>query len=205
MLKPDAGNRRKDSQASRRAQWRDGLERYGWVSILLHWLAAILVLALWFLGDTIGFTAEVGARLARIERHVSLALAVYILLVARVGWRLRSGYPRVNEAQPLDRLFSRIIHAVMLASIVVMLLSGPVLAISTERPLEVLWGIQLPFLVDVGPSLRYSTYVVHSTAGSVLLFAVFLHICGACKHLMFDDDDVFIRMLLPGLDDGQEK
>ena len=205
MLKSDTGNRRKDPQASGHAQWHDGPGRYGWVSILLHWLAAILIISLWFLGDTIGFTAEAGARLARIERHVGLALAASILLIARVGWRLRSGYPRVNEAQPLDRLFSRIIHAFMLVSLVVMLLSGPFLAISTEKPLEVLWGIQLPVLADVGPSLRYSIYMIHSTAGSALLFAVFLHISGACKHLMFDDDDVFVRMLLPGSDDGREK
>lgn len=205
MQKSDAGNRRDDAQAPRTAQWHDGPEGYGWLSISLHWLAAILILSLWFLGDTIGFTAEVGARLARIERHVSLALAVYVLLVARVAWRLRSGYPRVNEAQPIDRLFSRIMHAVMLVSIFVMLLSGPFLAISTEKPLDVLWGIQLPLLADMGPSLRYAMYMIHSTAGSALLFAVFLHICGACKHLMFDDDDVFIRMLIPGSDDGQEK
>jgi cytochrome b561 len=135
---------------------------------------------------------------------VSLALAAYVLLMARVGWRLRSGFPLVNEEQPLDRLFSRIVHAVMLASIVVMLASGPLLAVTTEQPLELFGGMQLPLLLDAAPSLRYLTYKVHSMAGIVLLLSVFLHICGACKHLMFDDDDVFVRMLVPGADDDQK-
>lgn len=179
-------------------KWRDGALSYGWVSIVLHWLAAILLIALWFLGDAISFTSEAASRTISAERHVSLAVTAFVLLALRVIWRLWNGYPRFKSQHPLDKLFSRCTHSVMLVSILVMLVSGPVLAMTGDKPLNLAVGGQLPLLTDLHPSLRYLAYRFHSTGATVLLLAILLHVCGACKHLMFNDDDVFVRMLFPG-------
>ena len=181
----------------RSSHWRDGAQSYGWISITLHWLAAILIVTLWFLGDSISFTSEVGQRTARVERHVSLAAVAFFLLALRVMWRLRNGYPRFEGQHRLDRLFSRCMHWIMLASILVMLGSGVILAVTGGQQLNLVIGVELPVLTDITPLLRYLAYKFHSMAATVLLFAIILHVCGACKHLMFDDDDVFVRMLLP--------
>ena len=64
---------------------------YGWVSIALHWTTAIIVLTLWFVGSSI--QSDPGTQESTLRLHTSIAITAYLLLWARVIWRLKIGHP----------------------------------------------------------------------------------------------------------------
>lgn len=158
---------------------RDGPDSFGWVSIVTHWLTTIIVIALWFIGRSITEQTSLEAIDARRSLHVSIALTAWLLLLFRIVWRLRMHHPRANGQSLFIHRFARTIHYIMLAVLILMMISGPIMA----------W---------TGSNTIYgAAYVVHSRSASVLLGLVLLHIGGTLKHLIFHEDDTIVRMLWP--------
>jgi len=91
----------------------------------LHWVTAIIVIALWFIGRSI---AESGPEQIDIRRalHVSIAASAWALLLLRVFWRFRSGHPRIRGQSDLIHFVAKTTHYTMLLVMIVMLLSGAI-------------------------------------------------------------------------------
>ena len=73
---------------------KDTENGYGGVSILLHWVAAITMIALFVLGQAAEDAAD-SERKSLLGLHISIAISMYLILVGRIGWRLFNGRPRV--------------------------------------------------------------------------------------------------------------
>ena len=101
----------------------DSKSAYGWTSIALHWLTAIIVIALWFIGKSIAASEadEVDNRRAL---HVAIAASAWLLLLFRILWRLRSGHPRIRGQSNLIHHVAKTAHYALLLVMTVMLLSG---------------------------------------------------------------------------------
>lgn len=165
---------------AKHSRMRDQHNSFGWVSIALHWLSAIVVIAMWFIGNSITDQPPLEID-ARRSLHVTVGLSAWVLLAARIIWRLMTPHPHVNGQTKRIHRFARATHYVMLATLGIMLLSGPLLA----------W---------LGPSYVNISSVVHSihrSSATLLVILTVLHILGALKHLMFHDDDTIVRMLWP--------
>jgi cytochrome b561 len=153
---------------------------FGWISIALHWTSALVLVSLWLLGKSIGWQAPEDIDARRVL-HVTIGLSVWLLLAARIVWRLRVPHPRAAGQGPRTHQIAVLAHALILANIAVMMLSGPLLA----------W--LLP-----GPSALVDTaWRIHATASTSLAILVLLHIGAALKHLMFDDDETIARIFTP--------
>ena len=153
---------------------------FGWISIALHWTSAIALVSLWLLGKSIACqeAEEVDARRAL---HITIGLSVWLLLAARIAWRIRVPHPQAVGQGPRTHRLAVLAHALILANVAVMMLSGPLLA----------W--LLP-----GPSTLVDTaWRIHSTAATSLIILVILHIGAALKHLMFHDDETIARIFKP--------
>lgn len=76
---------------------RDDRERYDPWTIRLHWFTAILVVALWTLGQTIDWFPNGLARTTARSVHITLGLILLATLICRIGWRSTRGrrLPRV--------------------------------------------------------------------------------------------------------------
>lgn len=153
---------------------------FGWISIALHWTSAAALVALWFLGKSIQWQELEGVD-ARRTLHVTVGLSMWLLLAARIAWRVRVPHPRAVGQGPRTHRVAVLAHALILANIAVMMLSGPLLA----------W--LLP-----GPSALVDTaWRIHATAATSLMILVLLHVGAALKHLMFHDDETIARIFTP--------
>ena len=153
---------------------------FGWISIALHWASAAALISLWLLGKSVQWQAPEDADARRVL-HVTVGLSVWLLLAARIAWRVRVTHPRAIGQGPRTHRMAVLAHALILANIAVMMLSGPLLA----------W--LLP-----GPSALVDTaWRIHATASTSLIILVFLHIAAALKHLMFHDDETIARIFMP--------
>lgn len=175
----------------------DSLSTYGWPSIVLHWLTAAVIIALWFIGKSIG-TVPAEAMDSRRSLHVSIAMTAWLILAFRIAWRIRSRHPHVRGQSLRIHRIARTTHYTMLALLALMLLSGPFLAWSGGQPISVFGVVSLPSPVGASESVRTIAGTVHGNAALLLFLLTIVHIGGALKHLMFHSDDTIVRMIWPG-------
>jgi len=174
----------------------DSTRGYGWISIFLHWVTAAAIGYLWFVGDTLAVIEAPGERARGASLHVSVALCVYLLFLARIAWRATKGFPQWEGQKRYDRILSRLAQNAMLLCLVAMIVTGPLLLLAGSG-IEFFGLFTLPGPVIQDPALVGAAALVHARAAALLMIIMSLHICGAFKHLMFHDDDIFLRMLVP--------
>ena len=157
----------------------DQPDSFGWVSIVVHWLTTIVIIALWFIGRSISEQVSLDAIDARRTLHVTIALIVWLLLLFRIFWRLRMHHPRARGQSLLIHRVARTVHYVMLAGIAVMMISGPLMILFDSNA-----------VTDVAR-------LIHVSTASSMLVLVLIHIGGTLKHIIFHEDDTIVRMLWP--------
>ena len=175
---------------------RDSPTGYGWVSIGLHWAAAGLVVALWFVGESINAQGD-PSPLQNIRLHTTLGLCAYVLLTARVAWRFTEGHP--GRSPRLGRFSFRsglLVHYILVAGIAVMLLTGPLMAWSGGLPLAI-FGFEIPSPFGRSPGLFEILHWIHRQTATVLMSVTALHILGVTKHVVFDRDGTLDKMMVP--------
>ncbi|MEX2132311.1 MAG: cytochrome b/b6 domain-containing protein [Pseudohongiellaceae bacterium] len=157
----------------------DHPDSFGWISISLHWITAILIIALWFIGTSIGFQAaeDVDARRAL---HVTIGLIAWLLLAVRILWRLRSSHPKAQGQTDRIHKLASAVHYFMLGLVTIMLVSGPVSA----------WAVKESLVSELARN-------AHAVTANFLIILVILHILAGLKHLMFHDDETVARIFKP--------
>lgn len=170
---------------------------YGWISILLHWITAIVIVVLWFVGKGI-MTAELDSIDAQRQLHVSIAASAWLIIMIRVVWRIRSGHPHIKGQTLTIHRIAKVAHYIMLLAVVLMLISGPLMIWSGGNSINIFDWVAIPGPFGESESIREMSWFIHSNSAFLLLLLVLLHIGGALKHLMFHADDTIARMIWPG-------
>jgi cytochrome b561 len=176
---------------------RDTTTGYGWLSIALHWLTAIVILVLLFVGDTIS-TLEGQAREDALLLHTSIAMTSYILLWARIVLRFVSGHPGPLPTQRgLFFHVGKYAHYALLIAIGVMLVTGPLMAWFAGAGIGVWDWFVIPSPFEQNFAVRDILHGLHAGAAVVILLLTILHIAGVYKHAAFNQDGTFGKMLIP--------
>lgn len=169
---------------------------YGWAAIALHWISAVGVIALYFLGEAMeeagGRAEEAAAR----DLHVSVGMLLFTFMLARLFWSFSQPHPASLEKNRWLRLAAIAVHLLFLAMIAVLLATGPLIIWSAGRPIEVFdwFAIPSPFPGRV-EWLHEGGEEVHELASKLFWPLIVLHVGGALKHLVIDRDRTLQRML----------
>lgn len=102
---------------------------YSRPQIALHWAIALLIAAAWFTHDQMklrpGQTEPEGLTIGPMPLHVALGLAVFVLLLVRIGLRWRRGAPgAVAGTLPWMRLAADWGHRALYALMLLVPLAG---------------------------------------------------------------------------------
>jgi len=176
-------------------RWRDTRSGYGWLSIALHWLTAILVLTMWTIG-TISQTDVQDDAAWYAHLHMSIGVSAYLLLWGRILWRFAVGHPAPHPGQSA-LLFpvAKALHYLFLIAIGVMLLSGPLMVWSGGDAVEVFaFAIPSPFAPWSG--LHDLLRRVHGVTASMIILGAMLHILAALKHIVINRDGTFDKIMI---------
>ncbi len=167
--------------------------RYSTVAIWLHWAIAVLVIA----NLTIGLLNDNllhGVGWA-IPLHMSFGLTVLILSLARVAWRLSHPFPPAPTDIPRwQQVTARSTHIGLYAMILLMPLTGWMLASAGKRPIGFYWLVDAPKL-PVSKALGGVAGQGHGILGWLMLALVVLHIGAALRHHFLLRDGVLGRMI----------
>jgi cytochrome b561 len=168
--------------------------RFPAISRLLHWLMAVMVLAMLFLG--IGMAASVSERYRfLVAIHRPLGLAVLVLVAIRWINRLLNPPPPLPDTMPpLQRFAAKASHVLLYALMFIMPLLGWAMLSAEAYPIVILGSLQLPPILPRDPVLYAWLRQLH-TDFAFLLFAVFLaHLGAALMHGLIRRDGVFESM-----------
>lgn len=182
---------------------KDTATGYGLISILLHWITAVLIIYLLYLGSTIG-SQEAEARALAVDRHTSIAIASYPLLLWRVIWRFWYRHPGpTDEQRGWAFTMGKWTHYAVTAAIVLMLISGPLMQFSYGRDIHVFdWFVVVtPFEANFG--LAGLLHRVHTGFALFIFLGILLHIGGVYKHTAFNQDGTLAKIIIPGRQSGQ--
>jgi cytochrome b561 len=171
---------------------------YTTTAIALHWVIAILIVALvgigWYMGDL-----PRGSTDKRFFEplHKSLGLLAALMVLVRIAWRAGHVPPPLPQAMPAwERHAVLFSHALLYTCIVVMPLTG-YLSGNFDRDPLLFFGLEIPRWSMPDRLLSRLFEQVHSATSNVLVAIVAVHVAAALKHWFIDKDGVSQRML-PG-------
>lgn len=176
-------------------------EGYGLVHWVIHWLTAVLITWLFYLGLTMVDLPISPQKFQDYALHKSLGLTVLVLLVVRLIWRsLTPPPPLPDEMRRRDAILAKAVHHGIYLLLVVIPLTGWLYSSATASPANYFGYFTVPDLIGTSETAGKVLRAIHDIAGKLLLVLLILHVAGAIKHHIVDRDDVLKRMLLPAKD-----
>jgi cytochrome b561 len=177
---------------------RDTPQRYGSMSIGLHWLMLVILIAVYAcinLTDLYPKGSE--PREALKTWHFMLGLTVPLLVALRLVNRLAGVSPVVSPPLPLwQRRLASALHLALYALMLAMPILGWLLLSAAGKPVP-FFGIPLPALMAENKGLAEQLKEVHETIGTIGYFLIGVHALAALFHHYITRDNTLLRML-PG-------
>ncbi|MBC7768578.1 MAG: cytochrome b [Phycisphaerales bacterium] len=181
-------------------QWINDKRSYGWLSIALHWAAALIIVAMFVTGFRADMAGDAGDREARgmlMGWHISIGASFALVLLARVISSYAQPRPTPPEQAPALKFLSSATHQLLLLAVLIQIISGPLAIWSGGRAINVfdLFSIPSPF-ATANDGVHEFAELMHAIGRWTLLGLIALHILGALKHVFMDENGEF-RMIAP--------
>lgn len=192
-------------------------KRYTMIAIILHWLIAAGILAMfafgWYMTElpreapeqttydlfdwgiyTWELTKSASPRTFYFNLHKSIGITLLGLIIIRILWRISHKPPAALASyQAWERKLSTSAHHLLYVLMLVIPTSGLIMSIAGKYGVK--W-FGLDFIAGFeNKAVREIFHETHEIAGLILLAIVALHIVGALKHKFIDKDETMSRML----------
>jgi cytochrome b561 len=161
---------------------------------VLHWLMAIMVLAMLFIGVSMLSTLE-PRFLTLIAIHRPLGIAILVLAVIRLGVRLRRGGPPLPADLPrAQALAAKFSHFVLYALLIAMPLVGWGMLSAGGYPVVLYGSLHLPAILPHDDRLHAILLTTHMVLACMFIATILLHVAAALFHAWIRRDGVFRAM-----------
>lgn len=178
----------------------NAIDRWGVVSKCLHWGTAGIILVQFATGFLRYFKVISADTWALFYKywHMPAGVAVLLLVVFRLAWRLAQPHPTLSsDARWWERLSAHGVHIYLYVAMMLLPLTGWIGFNALKIDVDPL-GMALPRLFwDIRP-LSFIMADVHLYLAVGLIAALTLHVAGALKHHFFNHDETLSRMLPKG-------
>ena len=170
--------------------------QYGAVAVTIHWLSALLILALLGSGFRAASLTESDAKAQILMAHAPLGILILLLTLARITWwRFADRKPNAVAGSPKWQAWSaKAVHLLLYVIIIGMTASGiGMLALSGAGPTI--------FSAAPGPLPDFQQYaprVPHGIGARAMVALLVLHIGAALYHQFIKKDGTLRRMWFRG-------
>jgi cytochrome b561 len=159
----------------------------------LHWIMAICILAMLFIG--VGMVSTIRPTyLSLVSIHKPLGIVILVLGLIRLLVRLTRGAPPLPASMPAPmKLAAHLSHLVFYILMIALPLIGWGMLSAAEYPV-VVFGIHLPFIVPHNNELHTLLWNAHRTLALCFFALIVLHLAAALLHAFVRRDGVFEAM-----------
>lgn len=171
-------------------------QRYGSLSIGLHWLMVILLIAVYACIELREFYPKGSdPREALKAWHFMLGLTVFALTALRLAVRLSGPTPGiVPEPAAWQKSLAGLMHGLLYLLLLALPLLGWLTLSAAGKPIP-FFGLELPALIAKNKDLAESLKELHATVGEAGYYLIGLHAVAALTHHYFIRDNTLLRML----------
>ncbi len=175
---------------------RNSKNHYGVIAIWLHWIIAVLIIALLALGLYMVRIPISVWKLKLYGWHKELGMLVLMLVLLRLGWRLGNIIPSLPESIPgWQKVAARMAHWAFYGFMIALPLSGWLITSASGLPVSFFGLFVFPDMVGPDENLRRVFTQVHEWLSYALIAVICLHIAAALKHHFINKDDILKRIL----------
>jgi cytochrome b561 len=171
-----------------------GRRRFTPLQRLLHWLMAVCILAMLFIG--VGMVSTIMPRyLTLVSIHKPLGIAILLLALVRLAVRLRQGTPSLPADLPEPmKLAAQLSHYAFYVLMTGMPLIGWGMLSAADYPVVLFGGVQLPAILPQSRSLHALLWNAHFYLAFAFFALILLHVAAALFHALVRRDGVFDAM-----------
>ena len=172
-------------------------ERWGSVSIGLHWTIAALVLLVQVPAGITMVAVEPGTvQNVCYNIHKTNGIVIFLLAIVRLGWRFAHPVPGTAPDMPgWQAKLARTTHALLYLVLFLMPITGFLYTAMGGFPVPFFMLYDLARLVPENKPVAELFKYAHLTLQFVLYATVILHVAGALQHHFVRKDGVLRRML----------
>ena len=176
-------------------QWKNSSTRYGWVSILLHWLMALAIISMFVLGKFI-VDLDYYSSWYHIapDAHRSVGVVLGTLLVFRFIWRLRNIEPSL-EGKSWEKGGAHIVHLSFYLLLLLIVISGYLITTADGQGILVFGWFEIPATLSNIEHQEDIAGVVHNGLATFTIALAGLHGAAALKHHFIEKDGTLMKML----------
>jgi cytochrome b561 len=182
---------------------RDSSSGYGIVTILFHWVTAVVTLLIFGLGIYLihfgGYSSPNFLKIAHF--HYAMGSLLFGWVAIRLVWRLSSKTP-VALAKPLSaRIIIKLIKFILYVLLFAIIITGYLTCTYEGQTVDVFGLFQIPSLIFLDNNQLNIVSLAHKYLSWVLIVIVVIHAAAALIHHFVVKDKTLIRMIKPGMKD----
>ena len=171
-------------------------ERFGLVSISVHWLSAVVIFGLFGVGYwMVDLSYYSDWYRTAPHYHQSVGLLLLLLSLFRILWKFISPNPELIANSETERMAAHAGHYVLYLLLLVILFSGYLISTADGRGIDVFNWFTLPSLGELFSNQEDLAGDIHKYVAYALMGFVALHILAALKHHFINKDNTLRRML----------
>jgi cytochrome b561 len=172
---------------------------------LLHWLMAVCILSMLFIG--VGMVSTITTKyLTLVQIHKPLGIAILVLALIRLALRLYYGAPALPADLPAPmKLAAELSQYIFYALMIAMPLIGWAMLSAAEYPVVLFGSVHLPSILPVSPSLHTLLWHAHYYLAFAFFGLILMHVSAILFHKLVRNDGVFEAMAPGSAPDQPER
>ncbi len=177
-------------------------KQFGLVTIVIHWLMALLIVGLFILGK---YMLSLDYYDPFYHQgpwwHKSFGLLVAFLLAFRIIWKLKN-----KKVQPLSSYkkyeikLAKLVQLLLYISLIVCCISGFLISTAEDASIEFFNLFEVSALIAKGKQQAQLAGDIHYYSTYALIILTSLHMLAALKHHFLDKDITLTRILRTNLE-----
>lgn len=170
---------------------------YGWISIVIHWVMALCIIAMFALGlYMVELTYYDAWYKGSLDLHKSVGILLSFFLGFRIFWRLINSIPEpVSNNGPLEEKLANFAHVALYFLMCVLFFSGYLISTADGRAIHVFELLEIPALTIAFENQEDIAGVIHEWVAWSLIILASVHALAALKHHFISKNNTLIRML----------
>lgn len=170
--------------------------KYGLVSRLLHWLMAIIFIALLVIGFYMSNLAASPEKYKLYYFHKSIGVTILFFVFIRIIWRFINIVPAINELN--NKMLIKIAylnHYLLYLCMLIVPLSGLVMSLSSGYGVNYFDLFTINSSLLVNKQLASQAWLFHIISTKIFAILISLHFFAALYHYFVRKDAVMQKML----------
>src|SRR3989338_7569639 len=171
--------------------------RFGVITIMLHWLMAAMMVGLTIIGL---WMVRIPVSLQKLQFygwHKEWGMLVLMLVIVRLAWRMRNITPALDAIPKWEELAARAVHWAFYFFMFALPITGWLITSSADLPVSFFGLFAFPNLISGNEANRLLFSKIHEWLGYALIATFCMHTGAALKHHFINKDNIMRRMLWP--------